>query len=93
MPYLDSDSSEIGENSESDQMKDMSQYTCFMEEISYPRYLGKSEPVADNERLSSCRIEIRPKSEGARSATKPTKPSGNNNRGKPNREGSKNGSR
>ena len=31
-----------------------------MENISYPRYLGKSMKIEPEERLSSCRIEIRP---------------------------------
>lgn len=66
VPYLNHDgdttiSSQQG--LEHDTMVDKSKYTCFMEEISYPRYLGKSEQVEPDDRLSSCRIEIRPKSE------------------------------
>jgi hypothetical protein len=62
VPYLTGHtSSSVEIQSQESSMIDKSKYTCFMEEISYPRYLGKSEPIEPEEKLSSCRIEIRPK--------------------------------
>ena len=83
-------------------MADKSQYTCFMENISYPRYLGKSVKIDDDARLSSCRIEIRPDKEARSisdrpaSQSGPLKPRRNNvngqssGRGQPNRPGQNN---
>ena len=53
------------------QIADQSQYTCFMENISYPRYLGKSMKIEPDHRLSSCRIEIRPTKNGRGVAAPP----------------------
>ena len=71
-------------------MADKSQYTCFMENISYPRYLGKSVKIEDDARLSSCRIEIRPDKEArsisdrpASQSSGPLNPRRNNNGGQP----------
>ena len=45
-----------------------------MENISYPRYLGKSMKIEPDHRLSSCRIEIRPnKSSRTTSSSAPAK--------------------
>jgi len=87
-------------------MADKSQYTCFMENISYPRYLGKSVKIEDDARLSSCRIEIRPDKEARSISDRPASQSGplnprrNNNgngqssgRGQPNRPGQNNQNR
>ena len=52
-------------------MADKSQYTCFMENISYPRYLGKSVKIEEDSRLSSCRIEIRPDKEARSISDRP----------------------
>ena len=84
-------------------MADKSQYTCFMENISYPRYLGKSVKIEDDSRLSSCRIEIRPDKEARSISDRPASQSGplasrrNENsqsrpagRGQPNRQNNQN---
>lgn len=84
-------------------MADKSQYTCFMENISYPRYLGKSVKIEDDSRLSSCRIEIRPDKEARSISDRPASQSGSlssrrneNNqsrpagRGQPNRQNNQN---
>lgn len=84
-------------------MTDKSQYTCFMENISYPRYLGKSVKIEDDSRLSSCRIEIRPDKEARSISDRPASqsgpsgprrnengPGGLDRRGQPNRGGQNN---
>merc|ERR1711971_1318289 len=59
-PYLSVGDEAETNHDQAAQIADQSQYTCFMENISYPRYLGKSMKIEPDHRLSSCRIEIRP---------------------------------
>merc|ERR1711937_784788 len=97
-PYLSSGEDQLDATTAS-QMADKSQYTCFMENISYPRYLGKSVKIEEDSRLSSCRIEIRPDKEArsisdrpASQSSGPLNPRRNNSgrqpsgRGQPNRQ-------
>ena len=59
-----------------------------MENISYPRYLGKSMKVEPEHRLSSCRIEIRPnKISRTSGSTSPSKSPGGGGGGLADRRG------